>query len=110
MGWHVVFMIATCFNLLAAALGLFVLKPMRVRHFAATRAEWKAAPLPPAALQCSMRRETDCAPRVLRAAPLLSGRPPWGDVMTPASPSSATTPASTTADNTLQPYKPRRPP
>jgi OFA family oxalate/formate antiporter-like MFS transporter len=39
MGWHVVFMIATCFNLLAAALGLFVLKPMRVRHFAATRAE-----------------------------------------------------------------------
>jgi hypothetical protein len=28
-----------CFNLLAAALGLFVLKPMRLRHFAATRAE-----------------------------------------------------------------------
>jgi MFS transporter, OFA family, oxalate/formate antiporter len=39
MGWHVVFMIAMCFNLLAAALGLFVLKPMRVRHFATTRAE-----------------------------------------------------------------------
>jgi MFS transporter, OFA family, oxalate/formate antiporter len=39
MGWHVVFMIAMGFNLLAAALGLFVLKPMRVRHFAATRAE-----------------------------------------------------------------------
>jgi OFA family oxalate/formate antiporter-like MFS transporter len=39
MGWHTVFMIAMCFNLLAAALGLFVLKPMRVRHFAATRAE-----------------------------------------------------------------------
>jgi OFA family oxalate/formate antiporter-like MFS transporter len=38
-GWHAVFMIATCFNLVAAALGLFVLKPMRVRHFAATRAE-----------------------------------------------------------------------
>jgi OFA family oxalate/formate antiporter-like MFS transporter len=38
MGWHTVFMIATGFNLLAAALGLFVLKPMRVRHFAATRA------------------------------------------------------------------------
>src|ERR1700733_14561486 len=39
MGWHVVFMIAMGFNLVAAALGLFVLKPMRVRHFAATRAE-----------------------------------------------------------------------
>ena len=39
MGWHVVFTIAMGFNLLAAALGLFVLKPMRVRHFAAIRAE-----------------------------------------------------------------------
>jgi MFS transporter, OFA family, oxalate/formate antiporter len=39
MGWHTVFMIAMSFNLLAAALGLFVLKPMRIRHFAATRAE-----------------------------------------------------------------------
>jgi MFS transporter, OFA family, oxalate/formate antiporter len=38
-GWHFVFSIAMGFNLLAAALGLFVLKPMRVRHFAATRAE-----------------------------------------------------------------------
>jgi MFS transporter, OFA family, oxalate/formate antiporter len=39
MGWRVVFMIAMGFNLLAAALGLFVLKPMRLRHFAVTRAE-----------------------------------------------------------------------
>ena len=39
MGWHTVFLIAMGFNLLAAALGLLVLKPMRVRHFAATRAE-----------------------------------------------------------------------
>jgi OFA family oxalate/formate antiporter-like MFS transporter len=39
MGWHTVFMIAMSFNLLAAAIGLFVLKPMRIRHFAATRAE-----------------------------------------------------------------------
>jgi MFS transporter, OFA family, oxalate/formate antiporter len=39
MGWHVVFTIAMGFNLLAAALGLFVLKPMRLRHFAVTRAE-----------------------------------------------------------------------
>ena len=38
MGWHVVFMVAMVCNLLAAALGLFVLKPMRLRHFAATRA------------------------------------------------------------------------
>ncbi len=38
-GWHMVFQIAVCFNLIAAALGLFVLKPMRQRHFAATRAE-----------------------------------------------------------------------
>jgi OFA family oxalate/formate antiporter-like MFS transporter len=39
MGWRIVFMIAMGFNLLAAGLGLFVLKPMRVRHFAALRAE-----------------------------------------------------------------------
>jgi OFA family oxalate/formate antiporter-like MFS transporter len=39
LGWHVVFTIAMSFNLLAAALGLFVLKPMRLRHFVATRAE-----------------------------------------------------------------------
>jgi MFS transporter, OFA family, oxalate/formate antiporter len=39
MGWHTVFMIAMSFNILAAALGLFVLKPMRAKHFAATRAE-----------------------------------------------------------------------
>jgi MFS transporter, OFA family, oxalate/formate antiporter len=38
-GWHTVFMIAVCFNLVAAALGLFVLKPMRTRHFSETRAE-----------------------------------------------------------------------
>jgi OFA family oxalate/formate antiporter-like MFS transporter len=39
LGWHVVFLIAMSFNLLAAALGLLVLKPMRIRHFEATRAE-----------------------------------------------------------------------
>jgi hypothetical protein len=39
MGWHVVFVIATTFNVLAAALALFVFKPLRVRHFAAVRAE-----------------------------------------------------------------------
>ena len=39
MGWHVVFVIATTFNVLAAGLALLVFKPLRVRHFAAVRAE-----------------------------------------------------------------------
>jgi hypothetical protein len=39
MGWHVVFVIATTFNVLAAALALWVFKPLRVRHFAAVGAE-----------------------------------------------------------------------
>jgi MFS transporter, OFA family, oxalate/formate antiporter len=38
-GWNTVFLMAMTFNLIAAALGLFVLKPMRARHFAAIRAE-----------------------------------------------------------------------
>ena len=38
------------FNLIAAALGLFVLKPMRVRHFVAVRAE-SAAPLAAGGMQ-----------------------------------------------------------
>jgi MFS transporter, OFA family, oxalate/formate antiporter len=37
-GWDTVFMIAMGFNLLAALLALVALKPMRARHFAATRA------------------------------------------------------------------------
>jgi OFA family oxalate/formate antiporter-like MFS transporter len=36
-GWHTVFMIGVCFNLVAAGLGLFVLKPMRERHFTQIR-------------------------------------------------------------------------
>jgi MFS transporter, OFA family, oxalate/formate antiporter len=36
-GWHEVFMIAMCFNLIAAALGLFVLRPMRARHLELAR-------------------------------------------------------------------------
>ena len=43
-GWNTVFAIAMTFNLIAAALGLFVLKPMRARHFAAVRAETAGAP------------------------------------------------------------------
>jgi OFA family oxalate/formate antiporter-like MFS transporter len=42
-GWTTVFTIAMCFNLVAAFLALAVLKPMRVRHFAAGPA---AEPLP----------------------------------------------------------------
>jgi OFA family oxalate/formate antiporter-like MFS transporter len=38
-GWDSVFHVAVTFNLIAAALGLFVLKPMRVKHFEAIRAE-----------------------------------------------------------------------
>jgi OFA family oxalate/formate antiporter-like MFS transporter len=41
-GWGTVFMIAMCFNLLAAALALLVLKPLRVRHFATSRANFSA--------------------------------------------------------------------
>jgi OFA family oxalate/formate antiporter-like MFS transporter len=37
--WGTVFLIAIGFNLVAAGLGLFVLKPMRTRHFSDVRAE-----------------------------------------------------------------------
>jgi MFS transporter, OFA family, oxalate/formate antiporter len=43
-GWNAVFAIGMIFNLLAAAIGLFVLKPMRAKHFAAVRAEIGSAP------------------------------------------------------------------
>ncbi len=36
-GWNTVFMIAMCFNLTAALIGLLVLKPMRARHFETSR-------------------------------------------------------------------------
>jgi OFA family oxalate/formate antiporter-like MFS transporter len=36
-GWKSVFLIGMTFNLIAASLALFVLKPMRVRHFANSR-------------------------------------------------------------------------
>jgi OFA family oxalate/formate antiporter-like MFS transporter len=44
-GWDSVFMIAMGFNLLAAFLALVVLKPMRARHFAISRATY-ATPAP----------------------------------------------------------------
>jgi OFA family oxalate/formate antiporter-like MFS transporter len=37
-GWNSVFMIAMAFNLLAAVLALLVLKPLRARHFAISKA------------------------------------------------------------------------
>ena len=43
-GWNTVFTIGVVFNLLAAAIGLFILKPMRVKHFEAVRAEGQGAP------------------------------------------------------------------
>jgi OFA family oxalate/formate antiporter-like MFS transporter len=48
-GWSTVFTIAMCCNLLAALLGLVVLKPMRVRHFAASRVKYAADETPDAA-------------------------------------------------------------
>jgi OFA family oxalate/formate antiporter-like MFS transporter len=39
-GWNAVFMLAMTFNVLAALLALFVLKPMRARHFAKSRAAY----------------------------------------------------------------------
>ena len=42
-GWHTVFTLAGACNLVAAGLGLFVLKPMRTRHFAEVRAQLAAA-------------------------------------------------------------------
>jgi OFA family oxalate/formate antiporter-like MFS transporter len=42
LGWSTVFMIAMWCNLLAAAIGLFILKPMRTRHFAASRVKYSS--------------------------------------------------------------------
>jgi OFA family oxalate/formate antiporter-like MFS transporter len=43
-GWAPVFTLAMTFNVLAAVLALFVLKPMRARHFAQSREAHPAAP------------------------------------------------------------------
>jgi OFA family oxalate/formate antiporter-like MFS transporter len=42
-GWGAVFTVGMCFNIIAALLGLFVLRPMRIRHFAKSRSEFPAA-------------------------------------------------------------------
>jgi MFS transporter, OFA family, oxalate/formate antiporter len=53
-GWGDVFMIAMSFNILAAILALVVLKPLRARHFAISKATF--APTPGAT--DTMRRTT----------------------------------------------------
>ena len=40
-GWGTVFTVAMTFNVVAALLALFVLKPMRARHFAKSRATFE---------------------------------------------------------------------
>jgi MFS transporter, OFA family, oxalate/formate antiporter len=47
-GWGVVFSVAMTFNVLAGLLALFVLKPMRVRHFRKSRDAYPASPEPSA--------------------------------------------------------------
>ncbi len=42
-GWGAVFTLAMCFNIAAALLALFVLKPMRMKHFAKSRADYPQA-------------------------------------------------------------------
>ncbi|HEY2685743.1 MAG TPA: oxalate/formate MFS antiporter [Steroidobacteraceae bacterium] len=53
-GWSAVFTVAIAFNIIAALLALFVLRPMRARHFAEGRLEQQAeAPLRPAKSRAS---------------------------------------------------------
>jgi OFA family oxalate/formate antiporter-like MFS transporter len=42
-GWGAVFTLAMCFNIAAALLALFVLKPLRMKHFAKSRADYPQA-------------------------------------------------------------------
>src|SRR6202011_1347409 len=42
-GWGAVFTVGMSFNIIAALMALFVLRPMRIRHFAKSRAEFPSA-------------------------------------------------------------------
>jgi OFA family oxalate/formate antiporter-like MFS transporter len=42
-GWSTVFAVAMSFNIIAALIGLFILKPMRARHFVDSRAKYPVA-------------------------------------------------------------------
>jgi len=48
-GWNAILHVAMCGNLVAAALALLVLKPMRVKHFEKIRAQAAGSPAPGAA-------------------------------------------------------------
>jgi MFS transporter, OFA family, oxalate/formate antiporter len=52
-GWPAVFNVAMCFNVVAALIGLFVLKPMRARHFVTSRAKYAADDSPGGAVVTS---------------------------------------------------------
>jgi OFA family oxalate/formate antiporter-like MFS transporter len=52
-GWGAVFSVAMTFNIIAALMALFVLKPMRVRHFAKSRSDF-----PPASASVAGTRTT----------------------------------------------------
>jgi MFS transporter, OFA family, oxalate/formate antiporter len=41
-GWTAVFTVATVFNIIAGLMALFILKPMRIRHFARSREQYSA--------------------------------------------------------------------
>src|SRR5271168_1941535 len=57
-GWGQVFTLAMCFNIAAALLALFVLKPMRVKHFAKSRADYPQTTSPAAASAAPRPRAT----------------------------------------------------
>jgi OFA family oxalate/formate antiporter-like MFS transporter len=42
-GWGAVFTVGMCFNIIAVLLALFVLKPMRIKHFAKSRVDFPSA-------------------------------------------------------------------
>jgi hypothetical protein len=67
MGWHVVFVIATTFNVVAAALALLVFKPLRVRHFAAVRAELERQPTGHSAAASGLEQRAQAASSSLAA-------------------------------------------
>jgi OFA family oxalate/formate antiporter-like MFS transporter len=56
-GWDTVFMIAMSFNLTAAVLALVVLKPLRARHFAISKAAF-ASPAAPSTVGDHHHRTT----------------------------------------------------
>jgi MFS transporter, OFA family, oxalate/formate antiporter len=54
-GWGAVFIVGMSFNLIAVLMALFVLKPMRVRHFAKSRADFPSAAPSAAATRTTLK-------------------------------------------------------